>query len=75
MPEKISIESFRRECCGQPMSYQEVFGIRIYHCIMRHHTVFYENLQTGEIKSDEQLMTHMPKITEEELCAYAVALA
>lgn len=43
-------------CCGLPMNYQEVFGIRIWHCSYRgYHTVFFENLYTGKIIADSDL--------------------
>jgi hypothetical protein len=46
-------------CCGMPMNYHEVFGIRIYVCAHRsHHPVLYLNLNTGECVSDEELEWH-----------------
>lgn len=43
-------------CCGLPMNYQEVFGIRIYACSYRsHHPSVYVNLNTGQMKTDEEI--------------------
>ena len=49
-----------KTCCGMPMSYYEVFGIRVYHCQLRHHPVIYENLRTGEERTDEDLERKLP---------------
>lgn len=44
------------KCCGIPMDYQEVFGIRRYQCRHRgHHPAIYVNLNTGERVSGEDL--------------------
>jgi hypothetical protein len=44
------------KCCGMPMNYQEVFGIRRYECRHRaHHPAIYVNLNTGQRASDEEL--------------------
>lgn len=46
------------KCCGLPMSYKEVFGIRIYSCEYRgHHDQIFENLYTGEQVSEKDLET------------------
>ena len=34
------------DCCGQPMVFREVFGIRVYECVMRNHPrVFFQGDQ------------------------------
>lgn len=44
------------KCCGIPMDWQEVFGVRRYQCRHRsHHPAIYVNLNTGERVSDEGL--------------------
>ena len=43
-----------------PMSYYEIFGIRVYNCQLRHHPVIYVNLQTGEERTDEDLERKLP---------------
>lgn len=44
-----------------PMSYQEVFGIRVYHCVhRRHHAVVYRNLYTGELVREDELQEVQP---------------
>jgi hypothetical protein len=44
------------KCCGIPMDYQEVFGIRRYQCRHRdRHPAIYVNLNTGERIGDEDL--------------------
>lgn len=41
------------------MSWREVFGVRVYHCVHRsHHPAVYENLYTGERVSDDDLEAH-----------------
>lgn len=35
-------------CCGLPMAYLDVFGIRVWSCTYRHHPQVFENLQTGQ---------------------------
>ena len=43
-------------CCGYPMAYQEVFGIRRYQCVHRsHHRAVYVRLSTGERVTDDDL--------------------
>ena len=43
-------------CCGSPMVYLEVFGVRRYSCSHRaHHPAIYVNLNTGEHVSDDNL--------------------
>lgn len=43
-------------CCGQPMIYQEFFGVRRYQCDHRaHHPAIYVNQNTGERVTDEDL--------------------
>jgi len=44
------------ECCGFPMQYQEIFGIRRYECYYRpHHPVTYVNLATNQVIIDKSL--------------------
>lgn len=46
-------------CCGLPMNWREVFGIRIYTCDHRsHHPEIYVNLYTGQEISDEHMEWH-----------------
>ena len=48
-----------RKCCGIPMNYREVFGIRLWTCDHRsHHPMLIENLYTGVVVSDETLEWH-----------------
>jgi hypothetical protein len=48
-----------RKCCGLPMNYREVFGIRLWTCDHRsHHPMIIENLYTGQTVSDEELEWH-----------------
>ena len=43
-------------CCGFPMSYQEVYGIRRYLCAYRlHHPAVWVRLDTGERITDDDL--------------------
>jgi hypothetical protein len=45
-----------RTCCGLLMTFQDVFGIRVWHCSYRlHHPVLYENPCTGEVIADHSL--------------------
>jgi hypothetical protein len=40
-------------CCGQPMLYQDFFGIRRYSCVHRdNHPAIYVDLATGQSLSD-----------------------
>lgn len=52
-------EIVQHRCCGLPMNYREVFGIRIWTCDHRsHHPEIFENLYTGQHISDEHLEWH-----------------
>jgi hypothetical protein len=44
-------------CCGLPMDYQDVYGVRVWRCAHRSHRV-YENLATGEKTSENRLQVH-----------------
>jgi hypothetical protein len=38
-----------RTCCGLPMSTLDVFGVRLYRCVLRGgHPLVFRNLSTGE---------------------------
>jgi hypothetical protein len=48
-------------CCGAPMLWREVFGIRIYTCTHRsHHPEVFVNLNTGERRTEEELEWNDP---------------
>lgn len=51
--------ALKRKCCGLPMNYREVFGIRIWTCDHRaHHPEIFENLYTGQTVIDTELEWH-----------------
>lgn len=53
------------ECCGLPMGWAEVFGIRVYRCAYRaHHPLIFVNLSTGEQITDEKLDWRAPERAE-----------
>ena len=58
-------EADAETCCGFPMAYQEVFGIRRYQCWYRsHHPAVWVNLNTGERVTDDGLPVVSPAISE-----------
>ena len=44
------------DCCGQPMIYREVFGVRIWSCALRDHPRIYA--KDGQLVPEEDLVMH-----------------
>lgn len=43
-------------CCGFPMTYREVFGIRVYQCVLRNHPRIY--FKGDQAVKEEDLPVH-----------------
>ena len=63
----VEVASVVEMCCGMPMKFQEVFGIRRYECDYRaHHEAVYVNLKTGQRIRENAIPLHNQEIDDDD---------